>query len=444
MGRYLGRFRLLVVAGVATLGAGCATWEDYRDSSGAGKAVAEVAVFKANVADTRRIVNADDGRTEYQSDAAPKGGLRSASHLRIRLLPGQYTVTAKTWPFGSVYEFDVDLKAGHTYKVETSLCSLKCLSAGTPNRHDRWIEDMTTRERVSAVVSECYFAKQRSGQRRRVPCPEVEPNEFSSAGNPGAAVAAGEEDNRVPRSLGKAKAVVAVDEEDYSESRKAGEGSAAVASEEEDYRDPRSSGKAQPVMSVVEEEYREFRNAGEGNAAMASEEEDYRDPRGSGKAQPVVAVVEEDYRESRSAGEGSAAVAIAEVAVFKVHPARTRRIVNAADGRVEYHHDRNKKQTQRSGPSSSIRLQPGQYTITAETWPFGSLYEFEVELQAGHTYQVETSLCSLKCITSGEPNRHDRWVQDLTAGERISAVVSECYLGKRRGRDRQKVPCPDS
>ena len=63
MGRYLGRFRLLVVAGVATLGAGCATWEDYRDSSGAGKAVAEVAVFKANVADTRRIVSADDGRT---------------------------------------------------------------------------------------------------------------------------------------------------------------------------------------------------------------------------------------------------------------------------------------------------------------------------------------------------------------------------------------------
>ena len=404
MGRYLGRFRLLVVAGVATLGAGCATWEDYRDSSGAGKAGSEVAVFKANVADTRRIVSADDGRTEYQSDAAPKGGLRSASHLRIRLLPGQYTVTAKTWPFGSVYEFDVDLKAGHTYKVETALCSLECLSAGKPNRHDRWIEDLTTRERVSVVVSECYLAKQRRGERRRVSCPDVEANDFGRAGKTGVAVATSEADNRGSRSLGKAKAVAAVDEEDHRESR----------------------------------------NAGEGNAAVASEEKHYRGSRSLGKAQPVVAVVEEDYRESRSAGEGSAAVAIAEVAVFKVHPARTRRIVNAADGRVEYHHDRNQKQTQRSGPSSSIRLQPGQYTITAETWPFGSLYEFEVELQAGHTYQVETSLCSLKCITSGEPNRHDRWVQDLTAGERISAVVSECYLGKRRGRDRQKVPCPDS
>ena len=59
--RYMGRLRLLLVASLATVSVGCATWEDYRDSRGAGKADAEVAIFKAHLADTRRIVSAYGG-----------------------------------------------------------------------------------------------------------------------------------------------------------------------------------------------------------------------------------------------------------------------------------------------------------------------------------------------------------------------------------------------
>ena len=70
-------------------------------------------------------------------------------------------------------------------------------------------------------------------------------------------------------------------------------------------------------------------------------------------------------------------------------------------------------------------------------------YEFEVDLKAGHIYKVETFLCNLECILDGEPYRHDRWVQDLTTDEPISGVVSECYVGKKRQRERPKVPCPD-
>jgi hypothetical protein len=42
-----------------------------------------------------------------------------------------------------------------------------------------------------------------------------------------------------------------------------------------------------------------------------------------------------------------------------------------------------------------------------------------------------------------QPYRHDRWIRDMTTDERISDIVSECYLGKKRGRERQQVPCPD-
>ncbi len=172
MRKYIDRLRLLLVASVVIVCLGCGTWEDYRDSRGAGKADAEVAIFKAHLADTRRIVSASDGHIEYQYNPELKRTQRSAPHPPIRLLPGQYTVTAKTWPFGSIYEFDVDLKAGHVYKVETSLCNLECISNGEPYRHDRWIQDLTTGERISGVVSECYSGKKRQRERRKVPCPD--------------------------------------------------------------------------------------------------------------------------------------------------------------------------------------------------------------------------------------------------------------------------------
>ena len=313
------RLRLLLVASLVTVSPGCATWEDNRDASGAGKPDAEVAIFKAHQADTRRIVSASDGRIEYQYNPAQKQPLRPAAHQRIRLLPGQYTITAKTWPFGSLYEFEVDLEAGHTYKVETFLCNFECRGKGKPYRHDRWIQDLTTHERISSVESECYLAKPRGAERRRVPCPA---------------------------------------------------------------------------------------------------KEDDHDSGGAGKAN-------------------------AEVAIFKAHLPNTRRIVSASDGRIAYQHNPEMKATQRSDPHSLIQLLPGQYTIMTKTWPFGSLYEFEVDLKAGHIYGVETDLCSWECISTSEPYRHDRWIQDLTEGERISTVVSECYLGKKRQRERQKVPCPD-
>jgi len=172
MGRYMGRLRLLLVASLATISLGCATWEDSRDSSGLGKANAEVAIFKAHLDNTRRIVSASDGRIEYQYDPAQTRALGFAAHPRVRLLPGQYTITVKTWPSGSLYEFEVDLKAGHTYEVQTDLCAFECISTGEPYRHDRWIQDLTTRERISDIVSECYLGKKRRRERRKVPCPD--------------------------------------------------------------------------------------------------------------------------------------------------------------------------------------------------------------------------------------------------------------------------------
>ena len=429
MRRYVGRLGLLLVASLATVSLGCATWEDYGDSRGAGKAKAEVAIFKAHLANTRRIVSTPDGRVEYQYDSAQKRTMWSAQHQRIRLLPGQYTVTAKTWPFGSLYDFEVDLKAGHTYKVETSLCTFECLRAGKPHRHDRWIQDLTTHERITGVVSECYLAKQRRGERRKVPCPNEEANrDYRNAGKANAAITMDEEDNRDFRKAGPANAEVALDEEAYRDSRVAGQAN----------RDSRVAGQANAEVAPDEEADRDSRVAGQANAEVALDEEAYRDSRDAGPANAEVALEEEAYRDSRSTGKANA-----EVAIFKAHLANTRRIVSASDGSVEYQYNPKLKRTQRSAPHSLIRLLPGHYTVTAKTWPFGSLYEFEVDLEAGHTYEVETSLCSLKCISTGEPYRHDRWIQDLTTGERISGVVSECYLGKKRRRERQRVPCPD-
>ena len=195
MRKYMDRLRLLLVASLVTVSLGCATWEDYRDSSGAGKADAEVAIFKAHLANTRRIVSASDGRIEYQYNPAQKLTPLPAAHQRIRLLPGQYTITAKTWPFGSLYEFEVNLEAGHKYKVETFLCNFECRSKGKPYRHDRWIQDLTTHERISSVESECYLAKPRGGERRRVPCPDEEDDSDSrGAGKSSTEVAKVEEE----------------------------------------------------------------------------------------------------------------------------------------------------------------------------------------------------------------------------------------------------------
>ena len=180
------------------------------------------------------------------------------------------------------------------------------------------------------------------------------------------------------------------------------------------------------------------RSAGKADAVAAINDDADRDTRSAGKAIAVVAIDEKGDRDTQSAGEADA-----EVAIFKAHPDSTRRIVSTTDKRLEFQYNPKRKRTPRSGQFELIQLLPGRYTITAETWPFGSLYDFEVDLKAGHVYQVETYLCNLDCISNGEPYRHDRWVQDLTTGERISDIVSECYLGKKRQRKRQRVPCPD-
>ena len=436
--RYMGRLRLLLVASIATVSVGCATWEDYRDSRGAGKANAEVAIFKAHLANTRRIISTSDGRIEYQYNPAQKRTMWSAQHPRIRLLPGQYTITAKTWPFGSLYEFEVDLKAGHKYKIQTSLCSLECTTVGKPYRHDRWIQDLTTRERISDVVSECYKAKPRRGERRKVPCPDEEDDrDPPSAGKANAEAATDEEDDRNPLSAGITSAEAATDEEDQRDSRGAGKTSAEAATDEEGDRDARSAGKTSAKAATDEGDDRDARSAGKTSANAATDEEDQRDSRGAGKANTEAATDKEDQRDSRIAGKADP-----DVAIFKAHPENTRRIVNASDERIEYEHNPKLKRTKRLDPPL-IQLQPGQYTITATTWPFGSLYEFEVDLKAGHIYEVQTYLCNFECISTGEPYRHDRWIQDLTTDERISSVVSECYLGKKRRRERRKVPCPD-
>ncbi len=170
--RYRNRLRNILVAGLLAVSLGCATWEDYRDASGAGKANAEAAIFKAHLENTHRIVRASDGRVEYQVDSGQTLALGFTAHPRVRLLPGKYIITIKTWPFGSLHEFEVDLKAGHVYKVETYLCSFECISSGKPYRYDMWIQDFTTRERISDIVSECYLREKRQRERQKVPCPE--------------------------------------------------------------------------------------------------------------------------------------------------------------------------------------------------------------------------------------------------------------------------------
>ncbi len=399
MHKYMDRLRLLFMASIAIIILGCGTWVDYRDSSGAGKANTEVAIFKAHLEDTRRIVSASDERVEYEYDPAQKPTLGFAAHPRIRLQPGQYTITAETWPFGSQYEFKVDLEAGHVYKVQTALCSLECIAAGKPYRHDRWIQDITARKRISDVVSECYSKKKRQGERQKVPCPV---------------------------------------EEETRDTGDADKASAAATKAEENTRDTGDADKASAAATKAEENTRDAGDAGKTSAAAVKSEEGTRDAGDADKASAVVDNSEEDTRGAGDAGEVNA-----EVAIFNVHQDNTRQIVSASDGRIEYHYNQKLKRTKQKDPHIPIQLVPNQYKITVKTWPFGTLYEFEVDLKAGHTYVLETDLCAFDCISTGEPYRHDRWIQDLTIGDRISDIVSECYLGKKRRRDRQKVPCPD-
>ena len=398
MQRYMDRLCLILVASLAAASLSCtATWEEYRGSRGAGKADEKVAIFKAHLDDTHRIVSASDERIEYQYDPAQKRTGWFDTHPLIRLLPGQYTITAKTWPFNSLNEFDVNLEAGHKYKVETSLCSFECVSAGKPYRHDRWIQDIKTGQRISDVVSECYLGKK--NKRRKVPCP---------------------------------------DDEGYRENLGTGKTSAEEPRDEEGHLDSSSEGKANGAVAIDKEGHREIRGADKASEKAVLDEEATHDSRSAGKASAVVAKDEDGYRQAHGADKADT-----DVAIFKTRLDDTRQIVSASDERIDYQYNPELKRTQRSSPHSLIRLLPGQYTITAKTWPFGSLYEFEVDLKAGHIYEIETSLCSLKCISAGKPYRHDRWIQDITTGQRISGVVSECYLGKKRRRERLRVPCPD-
>ena len=360
MRKYTGRLPLLLVASLTVITLGCATWEDHRGSSGENKANTEVAIFKAHLDSTRRIVSASDGRIEYQYDPAQTRALGFAAHPRIRLLPGRYIVTIKTWPFGSLHEFEVDLEAGHIYKVETYLCSMECISVGKPYRYDMWIQDFTTRERISHIVSECFLGKKRGRERRKVPCPDEE----------------------IPR-------------------------------------DPGGAAKANDEVPKDEAGSRVSDYAAKANAETARDEEGFRESVCAVKANP-------------------------ELAVFKAHENNVRRIVSVSEG-VKYQYDPELKRTKRSSdPELLIALPPGPHTITVSTWPFGTLYDFEVDLKGGHTYEVQTDLCAFECISVGEPYRHDRWIQDLTTRKRISDIVSECYLGKKKSRrERRKVACPD-
>ena len=380
MRKYMGRLRLLLLASLATIIPGCATWEDHQDSGGAKKANSEAAIFKAHLDNTHRIVNASDGSVGYQYDPAQSRLLGFASHPRVRLAPGQYIITVKTWPFGSLYDFEVNLEAGHIYKVDTYLCSMECLSAGKPYRYDMWIQDFTTRERISEIVSECFLGKKRQRERRKVQCPE-------------------EEVSRDPGRAAKANSDVAKDEEGF--------------------RDAGHAVPASPELVKDEEVSRDAGRAPKANAEAARDEEGSSD---------VVCAVQANR----------------EVAVFKTDPDKIRRIVSAPDGSIEYQYDAEQKPTKQSSDSDLlIELPPGQHIITVKTWPFGSLYEFQVDLRGGHTYEFQSDLCAFECISVGEPYRQDRWIQDLTTRERISEIVSECFLGKKRNRkERRKVPCP--
>ena len=438
--RHVVRLRLVLAACIAIFGLGCVgTWEEYNDSRGAGKADSEVAIFKAHLDNTRRIVSASDEQIEYQYDPVQAQAPWSAGHPLIRLMPGQYKISVNTWPFGTQFEFEVDLKAGHKYKVETYLCNFECRKDGKPYRHDRWIEDITAHEPVSGVVSECYFAKARQRERRKVPCPDEDADRGArSAGKATTAAVIVGEDETDSGGTGMPTAAAAADSGGKFDSRDAGKATAAAATEDEDEIDSRAAGTAMAATATDDEEEIDSRSAAMATTAAATDDKEKIDSRDAGKATAVAAAGGEAKVDFHGADMANAAAAI-----FKVHMEKTRRITSTSDGRIEYQYDPELKRVPRSDPHSMLRLLPGRYTIAAETWPFGSLNEFEADLKAGHTYEVATSLCSFECISTGEPYRHDRWIQDLTAGERISGVISECYLGKKRGRDRQKVPCPD-
>jgi hypothetical protein len=375
---YMSKLRIMVVASFLAVSLGCGTWEDYRAASGAGKANEEAAIFKAHLENTYRIVRASDGSVEYQVDPDRTLALGLVAHPRVRLLPGQYTVTIKTWPFGSFHDVEVDLQAGHMYQVETYLCSFECISSGKPYRYDMWIQDFTTRERISDIVSECYLGEKRQRERQKVPCPPSE-----------------------------------------------------------DPHDAGAAGKSGPEDPKDAAEDPDSRGAGKANPDGAEAKEDDHDAGSSDRPKPKAARGQEVAPEACGVRTENP-----DVAVFKAYVDSTRRISEAVSGHIAYQYNPERK-PKRSDPATPIELQPGQYKITVKTRPFGSLVEFQVDLRAGHVYELQTYLCAFECISTGEPYRHDRWIQDLTTGKRISDIVSECYLGKKRGRERQKVACPD-
>jgi len=377
--KYMSKLRIVVVASLLAVSLGCATWEDYHAASGAGKANAEAAIFKAHLENTHRIAKASDGHIEYQVDPDQTLALGLVAHPRVRLLPGQYIVTIKTWPFGSLHDFEVDLQAGHVYQVETHLCSFECISSGKPYRYDMWIQDFTTRERISDIVSECYWGEKRQRERQKVPCP---PNE-------------------VPHDTG-------------------------------------ASGKSDPEDAKDAAEAPDSHGADRTHPDAVKDKEDVSEAGSADKPQPEVAKGKNDAAEFCGVRTENP-----DVAVFKAVVDSTRRISDAVSGQIAYQYDPERKRPKRSDTDIPIELQPGQYTITVKTRPFGSLVEFEVDLRAGHVYELQTYLCAFECISTGEPYRHDQWIQDLTTGKRISGIVSECYIGKKRGRERQKVACPD-
>jgi hypothetical protein len=179
MRRFVHRLGVVLIACLAAVSAGCVTWEEHPGSRGTGKEDAEVAIFRAGHR-VHRIVSTADLHEEYERIV--KSELFIPPGHILRLLPGHYRITV--FGFERVWsdEFEVNLRAGHTYEEEADLCYFGC--GGTwsnPFRMDHWIKDITTSLRVSDVKYRCWTgepswsSKTRIESVRFVPCRDYGP-----------------------------------------------------------------------------------------------------------------------------------------------------------------------------------------------------------------------------------------------------------------------------
>jgi hypothetical protein len=174
MRKFVHRLGVVLIACLAAVSAGCVTWEEHPGSRGTGKEDCEVAIFRAGPM-VHRIVSTADQHEEYERIV--KSELFTPPGHILRLLPGQYRITV----FGFVRvwsdEFEVNLRAGHTYEDEVDLCYFGCGSTSNPFRMGHWIQDITTGEIISDVKYRCWTgdprswsSKKRIESMRFVPC----------------------------------------------------------------------------------------------------------------------------------------------------------------------------------------------------------------------------------------------------------------------------------